>query len=237
MTGYLERLCEHSGFIRLGEQCSQHGDPWEWGVTVSFTAPLEAMVMGLFGTVEEKHWRGVEAVLGVEGFHVMWFHRRDRKGRLRPHRHRIRVIRKQNSRKGTAMEKRLHILGGGFTVVGVDGKFRNSFPGPNHFRVTETEYVNIVQPEYISFLKSLLELNDLPKPASDEGRVHLIQGDTYVVDDEGNLHTHIGGSKYLNLADSVFLGIEQKLIASQERLNAAAKAGLAASQAPATAAA
>jgi hypothetical protein len=131
-------------------------------------------------------------------------------------------------------DKKLHILGGDIIVVGVDGTFRNQFGGPNGFGVNEGDYINVVQPEYNTFLKSLLKLDELPKPAEGEGRVHVLQNDTFVIEAETSiLYQHIKGAKYIGLYNSVFLALEGELIASQERLNALAQKGYAAAKAAA----
>lgn len=238
MTGYLKWRCEHTGYLRLGQQCRAYGDKWTWGVQIVRMGPRDALVEGLHGEVKAAHWRGVERVLAANGFDRMGFERlNEETGQMDMEWHRIRV-RQQTQRKDTDMEdRRMNILSGDIVVVGEDGSLRNHFPGSNHFGVKESAFLEI-QGEYAQLVEDLTTLYDLPKPAADEKRCSLLIGDTFVVDSEnGRLRIHQPGAKYFGLAESVFVAMEKKIAASQKRLNEMAKRGYAAAVAAATPAA
>lgn len=93
MTGYLEPLCEHVSFLRLGVECLQYGDPWEWGVTIVHQSGAAALIVGLYGTVKPSYWRGVMRVLSDAGVDVMRFYRRDKSGAMVLHEHATRRAR------------------------------------------------------------------------------------------------------------------------------------------------
>lgn len=88
MTGFLQRICEHVSFLRLGANCRAAGDAWDFGFGVLHAGPV-ARVFGLHGTMTVLYWRSAADVLLDAGFtHVEFERLKD--GTFTPHRRRLR---------------------------------------------------------------------------------------------------------------------------------------------------
>ena len=62
MAGYLHRICEHAGIIRLGPRAFAVPDPFEWSAVAEFGGDLP-VVWAVVQTPTRDHLRGIYDVL------------------------------------------------------------------------------------------------------------------------------------------------------------------------------
>lgn len=59
MKAFVERLCEHSGIVRVGPECEKYGDPYEYAVAYYVEGP-DAIVKALVVPTEDNEEHGLK---------------------------------------------------------------------------------------------------------------------------------------------------------------------------------
>lgn len=73
--GHIERLCEHTGILRVG---GAYGEPWTGACVLRFVEPGEVMVEGVERAPTPTEWRQAIRVMRASGIVRIRFERHRR---------------------------------------------------------------------------------------------------------------------------------------------------------------